>query len=143
MANLSFDSGVVTYTVNDRAQISFNPTDTGFVERLYAAFESLDKKQESYKSEIDKKTGTREIFEIARRMDAEMREIIDSVFCSPVSSELFGDMNVYALASGLPVWANFLLAVIDETNAAMENEERKTDARMNKYLEKYGKRMKR
>ena len=48
-------------------------------------------------------------------------------------------MNVYALASGLPVWANLLLAVIDKTNASMDEESKKTDDRLNKYLKKYGK----
>ena len=68
-----------------------------------------------------------------------MREIIDSVFEKKLCDELFGEMNVYALASGLPVWANLLLAVIDKTNASMDEESKKTDDRLNKYLKKYGK----
>lgn len=139
METLTFDSGLVTYNINDKAQVTFNPTDSSFAERLYSAFEILDKKQDEYKAEIKEKTGTREVFTIARKMDTEMREIIDSVFEKKLCDELFGDMNVYALASGLPVWANLLLAVIDKTNASMDEESKKTDDRLNKYLKKYGK----
>lgn len=139
METLTFDSGLVTYNINDKAQVTFNPTDSSFAERLYSAFEILDKKQDEYKAEIKEKTGTREVFDIARRMDAEMREIIDGIFEKQLCEELFGDMNVYALAGGLPVWANLMLAVIDITNTSMDKEGKKTDDRINKYLKKYGK----
>ena len=46
MKELNFDSGLVTYSLNGKCEVSFNPTDSNFVERLYSAFEDLDKKQE-------------------------------------------------------------------------------------------------
>ena len=67
METLTFDSGLVTYNINDKAQVTFNPTDSSFAERLYSAFEILDKKQDDYKAEIKEKTGTREVFTIARK----------------------------------------------------------------------------
>ena len=48
MKELSFDSGLVTYSLNGKCEVSFNPTDSNFVEKLYSAFEELDKKQEGY-----------------------------------------------------------------------------------------------
>ena len=66
MKELSFDSGLTTYSLNGKCEVSFNPTDSNFVERLYSAFEDLDKKQESYKAQIEKMTDKREIFEFAR-----------------------------------------------------------------------------
>ena len=54
MKELNFDSGLVTYSLNGKCEVSFNPTDSNFVERLYSAFEDLDKKQESYKAQIEK-----------------------------------------------------------------------------------------
>jgi len=139
MNTLNFETGVVTYSVNNGAcEISFNPTDSAFVEKLFNAFDALDKKQEAYKAEIERVADKREIFEIARKRDAEMREIIDGIF-GPVSNSLFGDMNVYALAGGLPVWCNFLLAVIDEIDTAFAREQKATNPRIAKYTAKYHK----
>ena len=44
MKELSFDSGLVTYSLNNRCEVTFNPTDSNFVQRLYSAFEELDKR---------------------------------------------------------------------------------------------------
>ena len=54
MKDLNFDSGVVTYSLNGKCEVSFNPTDSNFVERIYTAFNDLDKKQDEYKSRIEK-----------------------------------------------------------------------------------------
>lgn len=80
MKELSFDSGLVTYSLNGKCEVSFNPTDSNFVEKLYSAFEELDKKQEGYKAQIEKIADKREIFAFAKERDAEMRGIIDGVF---------------------------------------------------------------
>lgn len=139
MNTLNFSTGVVTFKVNDKAELSFNPTDLNFVERLYAAFDELDKKQEGYKAAVSREPDKRKIFDLARRMDAEMREMIDNVFQKPVCEEIFGDMNVYALSDGLPVWANFLLAVMDETDTTFSREQKAMNPRIQKYTAKYHK----
>ena len=46
-----------------------------------------------------------------------MREIIDGLFGVPVSEALFGGMNVYALANGLPCGVTWMLAVMDEVDS--------------------------
>lgn len=139
MENLDFDTGLVTFNVNGVTQVSFNPTDSNFAERLYSAFEELDKKQESHRSQIEKMADKKEIFEFSRERDNEMRNIIDSVLGAPVSAALFGTMNVYALAGGLPVWANLMLAVMDKMDSAFIQEKKLTDARVKKYTDKYKK----
>ena len=139
MNALNFDTGIVTFSVNGKAEVSFNPTDSGFVERLFLAFEDLDKKQEAYKEEISKVANKREVFEIARVRDQEMREMIDSIFQVPVCSAVFGGMNVYALADGLPVWCNFLLAVMEEIDTTFAREQKATNPRIAKYTAKYHK----
>ena len=135
---LQFDTGLVNYQLNDTVTVSFNPTDAAFVERLFKTFDALDEKQESYKAEIEK-AEKREIFAIARRRDAEMREMIDETLRAPVCDALFGGMNVYALASGLPVWANLLLTIMDEIDTVFAREQKLTDSRIKKYSEKYSK----
>lgn len=139
MAELNFATGVVTFTVNGKCDISFNPTDSAFVERLFNAFDTLDKKQEAYKTEISKVGDNSEIFDIARRRDEEMRELIDGVFERPVCKDLFGGMNVYAMADGLPVWCNFLLTVMDEVDTTFAREQKLTNPRIQKYTAKYHK----
>ena len=139
MAELNFATGIVTFTVNEKCGISFNPTDSAFVEKLFNAFDTLDKKQEAYKEEVSKVGNHREIFEIARLRDTEMRELIDGVFGRPVCAELFGDLNVYAMADGLPVWCNFLLAVMDEIDTTFAREQKLTNPRIQKYTAKYHK----
>ena len=134
---LNFESGLVTYNINGKCQVSFNPTDSNFVERLYLAFEDLDKKQESYKTQVEKLADKREIFDFARERDAEMRKIIDGLFDAPVSDSLFGGMSVYAVAGGLPVWCNLMMAVMDEIDTTFSREQKATNPRIAKYTEKY------
>lgn len=137
MKELNFETGLVTYDLNGKCEVSFNPTDSNFVERLYTAFEELDKKQEGYKAQVDKMADKKEIFEFARERDAEMRTIIDGVFDAPVSDALFGGMNVYAVAGGLPVWCNLMLAVMDEIDTTFAREQKATNPRIAKYTAKY------
>ena len=123
--------------VNGNVAIRFNPTDGEFVQRLYHAFEVLDKKQDAYNDEIRKCGDRVKIFEIARKRSDEMREIIDAIFEEPICEKVFGHMNLYALANGLHVWTNFLLALMDETDSAFAREQKATNPRLKKYTEKY------
>ena len=139
MPELNFETGLVTFSVNGKVDVAFNPTDSAFVERLFCAFDILDKKQEEYKKEISTVGDKKEIFEIARRRDAEMRELIDGVFEAAVCTNIFGGMNVYAMADGLPVWCNFLLSVMDEIDTTFAREQKATNPRIAKYTAKYHK----
>lgn len=142
MPELKFDLGLVTYDlngVNGNVSVTFNPTDSAFVERLFNTFDALDKKQELYKERIDKTADKREIFNIAREMDTEMRAMIDDVFGVSVCDVLFGAMNVYAMADGLPVWSNLMLIVMDEIDTTFAREQKQTNARIQKYTSKYHK----
>lgn len=139
MNTLNINTGVVEYRLNDKVTVAFNPTDSSFVERLFDTFETLDKRQEAYKAEVERISDQREIFEVARKRDAEMREMIDGVFCMPVCSALFGGMNVYAMADGLPVWCNLMLTVMDEIDTSFAREQKATNPRIQKYTAKYHK----
>jgi hypothetical protein len=138
------DSGVVTKTLRTtdgkECSFSFNPLDMAFSRKLFTAFEKLDAKQEKYKEEVQKNADKTEIFDIGEKMNAEMRDIIDNdVFGFDVCDSLFGSMNVYALANGLPVWANLLFAMVDETDNAYAREQKLTNPRIAKYTKKYHK----
>lgn len=139
MKEINFESGLVTYSLNGKCEVTFNPTDSDFVERINSAFNNLDKKQDEYKSRIEKMEDNREIFEFARERDKEMRDIIDGVFETPVCDALFGGMNVYAVAGGLPVWCNLMLSIMDEIDTTLSMEQKETNPRIAKYTQKYKK----
>lgn len=126
MPEIKFETGIVSFKLNDAAEVSFNPTDSAFVEQIFNTFDELDRKQEAYKAEVDYCADKKEIFAIARRRDAEMRDMIDGLFAKPVCADLFGTMNVYALADGLPVWCNLMLAVIDQIDTSFAAEQMET-----------------
>lgn len=139
MNELRFETGLVPYSINDKAEVLFNPTDMSFMSRIFKTFEILDEKQQDRDSASEKITNNREFFEFSRKIDAEMREIIDSAFEKPVCDDLFGSMNVYAAANGLPVWCNLIFTIIDLFDESVTAEMAKTNPRLDKYLKKYHK----
>lgn len=138
MANINFEHGVKEFEINGKATIAFSPTDMDFIERVYNALDNMDKKQEAYKAEVDK-AQNREVFDVARKMDAEAREEINALFDFDVCSPVFGRMNLYSLADGFPVWANFLLALVEQLEGEFAAEKKKMNPRIKKYTEKYAK----
>lgn len=136
MKELRFDTGLVPYQLNDTVEVAFNPTDMAFAERLFKVFDALDKKQSEYDAEKIN-TDVRQFFDAARRLDGEMRGMIDEVFGQPVCAALFGGMNVYALADGLPVWCNLLFAIMDEIDSGVVREKTASNPRIQKYTAKY------
>lgn len=141
MSTLNIDTGLQTYSLNDNCEVSFNPTDINFVQKLYDVFAKLDAKQNDYAKQAEEIGNDAEkIFTFAKESDVEMRKLVDGVFNVPVCDALFGDRNVFARAgNGIPVWANLLLAIIDECSVAEEALRKKSNATINKYTKKYHK----
>ena len=136
---IKFDNGLREYSLHDAVTVRFNPTDMNFIQRVYDAFESMDKRQDAYKAEVEK-VDDRSLFDLANRYDAEVRSEINGIFDTDVCTPLFGSMSVNTLADGLPIWANFFFAIIDTFDGAFAEEKRKTNPRIKKYTEKYRKR---
>ena len=139
MKELTFDTGLVTYKLNGTVEVAFNPTDAAFVERLFNTFDALDKADEARMDEAARTANAREIFDLARKRDGEMRGMIDDVLGQPVCDALFGSMNVYAAADGLPVWCNLMFAIMDEIDTSFAREQKATNPRIQKYTAKYHK----
>lgn len=144
MNNLDFNSGVQVYKVNGGAEISFNPTDVNFIQRLYETMEELEKASAEFEKKTaqigeDDATG---VFKLANEKDLFLREKINALFSEDdVCTALFGRMHVDALTDdGLPLWANFLLAVLDACGSvAYDKLIAKGNAKINKYINKYKK----
>lgn len=125
---LTFDTGLVDYEING-VPVRFNPTDENFVSKFMGVFDELEKMQDAFVDATD--------FSAFGNLDKDMRAVLDGLLGDGKSDELFGDMNCYALADGLPVWTNLALALMDEIHDAFEREFGKTDSRMKSYNKKY------
>ena len=138
MSELNFETGLVTYKVNGQHEISFNPADVAFVKRLFNTFDNLSKQQDEIEMGDNEIAGV-ELFELVEQREKKMREDIDGIFEAKVSDAIFGKVSVFALAGGLPLWCNFLMAVIDKVDAAIEAEQKLSSPRVAKYMAKYEK----
>lgn len=139
MKELRFETGLVSYSINGAYELTFNPTDFAFSEQIFSAFDALDSKQEAYKARIEGIKDTREMFQTARDLDAEMRGIIDGILGEGVSAAVFGDLNCYAMGDGFPIWANLMLTIVDEIERASNEQHKLLDPRIKKYQSKYRK----
>lgn len=138
---LQVNDGLKRYELNEKVTLTFNPTDADFFGRVYDTFSALSKKQSGLEAER-KNVKPEEVFEFARKVNSEMRDTIDGLFgpsCDrpDVCNALFRDMNVYALAGGLPVWCNLLFAIMDEADTSISKEQMMTDPAIKKYTAKY------
>ena len=136
MADIRFDTGEREYTLNGCATVRFAPTDFAFIEKVYRALDNMDKKQDGYRA-VAEQTNDEAVFDLARKMDKEAREEINAVFDTDICQPVFGTMNVFTVADGLPVWANLLLAIIDQFEGSFAEEKKKTNPRLKKYTAKY------
>lgn len=139
MKEIKIDTGLVTYNLNDVVQVTFNPTDIVFGEKLFNIFDQLDAKQKEYLDNINSKKDNRELFEYGRLLDKEMRDHINSLFDMDIVTPLIGDISVYALADGMPIWANILTALVDEMDSAATKNNELSKKRIAKYTKKYTK----
>lgn len=138
MGDLRIETGIKEYHLNDRCVVAFNPTDHKFADKLYTAFDELQKKQKAREVDLEKMT-TREAFDYLARLDTEMREIIDGVFGVPVCTPLFGGVSVYASAEGSPLWFNLIMAIIGELDEQVKREKALQNEKILKYTKKYHK----
>lgn len=137
MNQINISTGQVSYTINGNCEISFNPSDAEFAGRVLAAFEKIS--DICNNTVVDSQSGVSALMETARKQDAEIRTEIDNLFGEPVCDKIFGRVNVISLADGLPVWLNFLMAVIDEMDKAITEAKKQENPRVRQYVQKYEK----
>ena len=135
MKELNFDLGLNEYDLGGKVTVKFNPTDVSFLEKLSDSFATLDKIQEEVKRE--EISDEKDVYNLAKNLDEKMRDIINALFGQDVCTPLFGEMNLFSSAGGLPVWANLMLAIADEVQVSMQGELKQREARIRKYTEKY------
>lgn len=139
MLELKFDDGVQEINLNGKVTVWLNLADINFIERFFNAFDAMDAMNDKYKAALENCKENKELFAVAHDMDSEMRSLIDDAFGTPISEQLFGRLSTYSAASGLPVWCNLMLSVIDEMSDNMAAEKKATNPKLQKYLAKYKK----
>lgn len=139
---IQFETGLQEFTLNSAVTVYFNPTDTAFINRVFDSVELLDAKENEYQAALDGMEDNAQLFELACAHNAEIREVINGIFGDDVCTPLFGDMDASALADGLPVWANLIMAIIDTFDDEFAQEKKKKNPRLAKYTAKYSNRAK-
>lgn len=139
MADIRFDTGVQSFQINGGVNVEFNPTDSEFAKKLFSLFEELEARQHEYAKRAENEADPKKILDLADQFDKEIREKIDGIFGKPICTEVFRT-NVMALANGLPVWANLMLAVIDEMDAGFDLEKTRLSPRVKQYTDRWAKR---
>ena len=115
MEKFNFDTGMKEFEINDAVTVSFNPTDP----------ETIKKKSSTslilwMQSRLLTRQKSRDAAKRKRSLTSPAAATRKCVRCwtvffgKPICEPLFGTMNVYALADGLPVWCNLMLAIIDQ-----------------------------
>lgn len=147
MRELSFDTGLVSYTIKGKDSdgnivssfnVLFNPADEAFFNRLFDSLETLDSAMKEYRDNTEN-ADFKERFEHARNRDKKIEETVDSVFKDKVSKNAFDAVSPCALANGFPVWMNIAVAVMDEILENLSEEEKRVNDRVAKYTDKYKK----
>lgn len=132
--NLNFDTGVRTFTINNDPNrfIQINTTDLGILERLEKAQKNLEHLQKE--AEIKQASNTDGLqYSILGEIDKAIREQINYIFGSDVSTPAFGTAYCFSTCNGSPIFENFLNALIPEIEKDVTVESKKTQANISKY----------
>lgn len=144
MAEFLVETGLVKNTFTGvgtgSIEVFYNPTDIRFSERIVNAVERIGKKQESYEERNEKISDHKERFALMDEADKNVRAEIDGIFDAPVCDAIFGNLCVVtSYANGLPIGIGFLMQIIDDIDTTFAREQKCTNARVSKYLDKYKK----
>lgn len=143
MADVIFTSGKKIITLKDEdghsVDVGINPYDAKFLLAIMDCAEKLDAEQSKLNNAIKGVTDWKALYGATVKADEAMRELIDGLFHKEVCSALFPDVTVYALADGLPIWANLLYAMTEQMDIGLADEKAKAQERIRKYSAKWKK----
>lgn len=131
------DDGIQEININDKVTVYLNLTDIDFIEHVFDSFDAMDKHQEKYQAMLKGEENPRKIFQTAREMDVEMKSLINELFGTDVCTPLYGKMNVYAMAGGVPVWFNLIMCLMESMDDTISAEKKQTNPKLQKYLARF------
>lgn len=135
MTSLKFDDGYKEYSINgdESKVIRINTTDFAIFDRIKKAMSTIDDISKKYKNaELKTDDEANELFVSA---DKKVREQINYIFDSDVSSVAFGNTNCFSIvfSNKQPLFYNFLNAIIPTIRSDIE----KVMTSQNKNVAKY------
>ena len=137
MPNLSVNTGIEEYTLNDNVKVRLNPTDPAFVKRIFNRFSELEAKDKAWREKIRDLSKPEEVMAAYDEGEALFARAVDDILGEGTCRGVAGDTSVLSLAGGAPIWMNILLAIIDEMDSAIAREQKAANPKLEKYLKKY------
>lgn len=134
MKSLNFKSALKTFAVNgdESNVISVNTADVGIFERAAKAKSFLaDVKN---KAEKVKNGDGKNAIEVISELDRQVREQLNYIFGTDVSTPAFGTMNCLTFVDGVPVFVGFLNVLLDEITEDVTAEQKKAENNIAKYV---------
>lgn len=134
MKNLNINKGYKSYTINgdESVVITVKTTDFSIIDRLTKVQEHIGDIVTEMQS-IKRNAAAEEYLAALDKADKKVKAELDKVFDSPVSAAVFGNMNSLSFAGGQPVALNFLEAIIPEISADLEDEQKASAEKIEKY----------
>lgn len=135
MTSLKFDDGYKEYSINgdESRVIRINTTDFAIFDRIKKAMSNIDDISKEYKN-AEPKTDD-EANELFVSVDKRVREQINYIFDSDVSSVAFGNTNCFSIvfSNKQPLFYNFLNAIIPTIRSDIEKVMSKSNKNVSKY----------
>lgn len=139
MQNLTINTGIEEYKLNDNVTVRLNPTDPAFVKRLFDRFSELEGKDRAWREKLRDLKEPGEVLAAYEEEDVLFSSAVDDMLGEGTCKGIAGDVSVLAMAEGAPIWMNILLAIIDTMDSAIAREQKATNPKLEKYLKKYHK----
>lgn len=136
---LIFDEGFKEFNINSDPNrvIKFNPTDISIIERAQKVKKEIGEEVKKLdKLEINDDEAVAKAVEEVNKI---IKEKINYIFGSDVSETVFGVQSPLASANGVTLAERFIAAAIPIIQKEIEDEDKKSKARMSKYTERYHK----
>ncbi len=131
MPTIEFNQGFKEYDLggDPNKVIRFIPSDFNLPGRIKESIQAIDKIIERHNRIGDGGNGIEEI----ASCDAEIKELINYIFDSDVSSVVFGNTNCMSMAGGQPLCVNFLNAILPIIQESINDEKKKSEKNIAKY----------
>lgn len=138
MKNINTGAKVEEYNIDGKIVLRFNPADATFVKNFNAAFKALAEAQ-SELAEAAKNADDEAFFDASAATNTKLCGVLNDLFGEDICTPIWGTADLTALSDGLPLWFNFMMALIDEIDADMKSVKDVRSARLDAYLAKYQK----
>ena len=138
MQNINFDDGIKTYMLNndESTVIRVNTSDYGIVDRFDKVKQELEKLAD--KADALQSLGNADESEM-KKLDSIIREKVNYIFGSDVSTPAFGCAYCFSRSNGMPVFANFVNAIMPVIEKEMKLETEKMQLNISKYTNQLAK----